>query len=71
LSHTVSPFCFGYFGDGTSQTICLSWPRTMILLISDLQVARSAGMSHWHLALFLSLNSTKMKYTHFFLYVWY
>jgi hypothetical protein len=23
LSHTSSPFCFGYFGDGISQTICL------------------------------------------------
>jgi hypothetical protein len=26
LSHTSSPFCSGYFGDGVSQTICLDWP---------------------------------------------
>jgi hypothetical protein len=31
LSHTSSPFCSGYFGDGVSQTICLGWPQTLIL----------------------------------------
>jgi hypothetical protein len=25
LSHTSSPFCFGYFGDEFSRTICLGW----------------------------------------------
>jgi hypothetical protein len=29
-----------------SQTICLSWPQTMILLISASQIARITGMSH-------------------------
>jgi hypothetical protein len=26
LSHTSSPFCSGYFGDGVSPTICLGCP---------------------------------------------
>jgi hypothetical protein len=26
LSHTSSPFCSGYFGDGVSQIICQGWP---------------------------------------------
>jgi hypothetical protein len=34
LSHTFSPFCSGYFGDGVSQAICLGWPETMIPLTS-------------------------------------
>jgi hypothetical protein len=33
---------------GVSQTICLGWPRTMILLILASQVTRITGMSHWH-----------------------
>jgi hypothetical protein len=39
-----------YFGDGVSQTICLGWPRTVILPISVSQVSRLTGMSCWHLA---------------------
>jgi hypothetical protein len=34
LSHSTSPFCDGYFQDRISQTICLGWLGTMILLIS-------------------------------------
>jgi hypothetical protein len=45
LSHTSSPFCSGYFGDGVSRAICLSWPRTAILPISASQVARISGLS--------------------------
>jgi hypothetical protein len=26
LSHTPSPFCSGYFGDGVLQTTGLGWP---------------------------------------------
>jgi hypothetical protein len=44
LSHTFSPFCPGYFGDGVS-----GWPQTMILLISASQVARITGVSSWRL----------------------
>jgi hypothetical protein len=33
LSYTASPFCFGYFGDGVSQTIFPGWPGNLILLI--------------------------------------
>jgi hypothetical protein len=50
LGHTSSPFCSGYFGDRVSQTVCLGWPQTMILLISASQVAKITGVSHWHLA---------------------
>jgi hypothetical protein len=46
LSQTSSPFCSGYFGDRISQTICLGWPWTMILLILASQVARITGISH-------------------------
>jgi hypothetical protein len=46
LSHTSSPFCSGYFGDGISWTICPGWLQTMILLISASQVSRIIGMSH-------------------------
>jgi hypothetical protein len=40
LSHTSSPFCSRYLGDGVSQTICQSWSQTLILPISAYQVAR-------------------------------
>jgi hypothetical protein len=29
LSHTSSPFCSSYFGDGVLWTICLGWPQTL------------------------------------------
>jgi hypothetical protein len=51
LSHDANPFCSGYFGVGISQTICPDWPKTTILPISVSQVARIAGISHWHPAL--------------------
>jgi hypothetical protein len=47
LSHTSSPFCYGYFGDMVLRTIYLGWPQTWITLISASQVARFTGMSHW------------------------
>jgi hypothetical protein len=47
LSHTSSPFCPGYFGDGVLQTLCLGWPCT-IFPISASQVARITGVSYWH-----------------------
>jgi hypothetical protein len=51
LSHTYSPFCSGYFGDGrVSRTICPYWPRTVILLISASQVAKITGVNHRCLA---------------------
>jgi hypothetical protein len=51
LCHASSPFCSGYFGNGVSWIVCLSWPRTMILPISaSLLVARITGMSYGHLA---------------------
>jgi hypothetical protein len=45
LSHTSSPFYSDYFGDRVSQTICLRWPGTWILLISASQVARITGVA--------------------------
>jgi hypothetical protein len=36
---------FRLFGGGVLWTICLSWPWTMILLISASQVARITGVS--------------------------
>jgi hypothetical protein len=41
-------FCVGFFWDTVSQTSCLGWLQTVILLISASWVARIAGMSHWH-----------------------
>jgi hypothetical protein len=57
MSHTSSPFCSSYFGDGDSRTICPGWPQTLILTISASQVARIIGVSHWHPAKLLSLNT--------------
>jgi hypothetical protein len=53
LNHSASPF-FGwvFFQDRVSQTLCLGWLQMTVLLISASQVARIAGVSHWHLALF-------------------
>jgi hypothetical protein len=39
-------FLWRVFWDRVSQTICLGWLRTMILLISASWVARIIGMSH-------------------------
>jgi hypothetical protein len=49
LSHTSSPFCSGYFGDGLLNYLW-GWPQPEILLISASQVTRIIGMSHWQLA---------------------
>jgi hypothetical protein len=49
LSHTSSPLCSGYFGDGISQTIYSGWPQTSMLPISASQVAKITGVSHWRL----------------------
>jgi hypothetical protein len=43
LSNTSSPLFCGYFGDGLSQTICLSWPW-----VSAFQIIRITDVSHWH-----------------------
>jgi hypothetical protein len=48
FSHTSSPFCSGYFGNGILGTICLSCPWTVSLLISASQLGRITGMSHRH-----------------------
>jgi hypothetical protein len=57
-SHTSSPFCSGYSETRVSQTICLGWPQTMILLISASQVARIIGVG---LDLFLSKDAHDKK----------
>jgi hypothetical protein len=49
LSHTSSHFALVIFGDEVSQTTCLNWPQTTILLISASQVVGIAGVSHWPL----------------------
>jgi hypothetical protein len=46
LSHTSSPFCSAYFGDGVLQTFCLAWAGTTILLITASHVAGITGVSH-------------------------
>jgi hypothetical protein len=40
----------GCFPDRISQTVCLGWPRTTILLISASLVARIIGVSHQYSA---------------------
>jgi hypothetical protein len=44
-------FCEGFFRDRVSQTICLGWLQTLILLISASWVARITGMSHQSVAI--------------------
>jgi hypothetical protein len=46
FSHTSSPFCSGYFGDGVLATICLGWPGTGILLISAFLPTRFLEKDH-------------------------
>jgi hypothetical protein len=36
LSHTSSPFCSSYFRDRISQTFCLIWPWTTVLISANL-----------------------------------
>jgi hypothetical protein len=43
-----------YFWDRLSQTICMGWLWTTVLLISASWVARVTGVSHWCLAMKLS-----------------
>jgi hypothetical protein len=47
----------GYVQDRVCQTICLSWPWTMILLISASWVARIRGMSHQLLLTFFFFSA--------------
>jgi hypothetical protein len=56
LSHTSSPFCSGYFGDGVLRTTCPGWHRTTILSISAFQVARITGVNHQSPAALLLLR---------------
>jgi hypothetical protein len=46
LSHSFTPFYSGYFRDRVPWSICLSWPPTVILLVSASQVVRITGVSH-------------------------
>jgi hypothetical protein len=48
LSHTSSPFCSGYFGDGVSPTICLGCPWTLILPISASQLTRITSLTFFN-----------------------
>jgi hypothetical protein len=54
LIHSSSSFfCVGYFQDRVSRNTCPGW-QTLILLISASRVARTTGMSHWHLVNWLA-----------------
>jgi hypothetical protein len=48
LSYTVNKFCSGCVGDELSRAICLGWPQTMILTISD---SGTRPLSHFELDL--------------------
>jgi hypothetical protein len=49
LEHTIMPTFFAGW-DGVSQTFCIGWPPTMILLISSSWKARNTAVGHctWH-----------------------
>jgi hypothetical protein len=48
FSPSTNPtFCDMVFWDRVSQTVCLDWLWTVILLISASWVGRITGMSHW------------------------
>jgi hypothetical protein len=42
LSHSSSPFCSGYFGDGILYTMCPGYPWTTVLPISASQIASTS-----------------------------
>jgi hypothetical protein len=46
FSHTSSPFCSGYCGDGVSHTSFPGWPQIMSLSISTSEKTRITGVSH-------------------------
>jgi hypothetical protein len=48
LSHSTSPFLWWVFFNIVSQTICLGWLWTAVLLISAPWVAGITGVSHLH-----------------------
>jgi hypothetical protein len=56
LSHTSSLFFLVILQvvGGVSQTICLGWPQSSILLTLASQLASITCLSHWHLASFFS-----------------
>jgi hypothetical protein len=47
LSHSISPLLYWFFRDRVSQSICLGWLQTTILLISAPWVARITSVCHW------------------------
>jgi hypothetical protein len=63
LSHTSSPFCCDYFGDGSLENNLPDWPRTTILLPSAFQVARITGMN-FELFLGVKIISRLIALTH-------
>jgi hypothetical protein len=48
---TPALFVMGFFQARVTQTICLGWLWTTVLLISASWVARITGVSHWHPAM--------------------
>jgi hypothetical protein len=61
LSHSTSPFCDGFLQDRVSQTICLAWFWTTILLISASWVGGITGMSSRHPAWLLILKGQEQR----------
>jgi hypothetical protein len=46
--HSTNPFLWWVFSSWVSQTICVGWIQTSILLISASFVTRITGVSHQH-----------------------
>jgi hypothetical protein len=63
LSHTSSPFCSGYFGDGVSRTVCPGWPLTDPPDVSLPKLGLQAWLTSARLLLFIFI-------TFFFVCVW-
>jgi hypothetical protein len=62
LSHSTSPFLWRVFWDKVSQTICLGWLRTAVLLISTSWIVRITDVSHQRLANFLGDKFLRVDY---------
>jgi hypothetical protein len=65
-------FCVGYFRDRVSQTICMDYPQTVILLFSASWVAGIPGVTHHCLAclsLFLILCLSPLRWLYHSLFI--
>jgi hypothetical protein len=66
LSHSSSPFCFGYFAGGISWTVC---PAGLELKCSESQSPRWLGLQEWVTGAWLVISIFKFKFIYSFIFI--